>query len=299
MSATTHNLTYRSGANGARTVTWQEISPWQLDNKYIISGYRPERSDYLEIFTSLTFLHNETCNVYTHLIGAIILPLVATIFMRYMAEPHFFNVSSMDYTTFGLYFWCAEICLVLSALYHLMQAHSQPIEQFWHRGDLLGIVIVTMGTFASAVYYMFFCEPSLQRLHWVIVSPSGRLIMTTGTLTGLLMSKPSLQTPPLRKVRVGAFVVFGASSFIPLLHGVQRYGLDYMLQYSGMRWYLLELTFYGTGVILYAFRIPERLLLGQFDVSTISLPPRQPHEAMSVRFHKVKYNKLIRQNITY
>jgi hypothetical protein len=25
-----------------------------------------------------------------------------------------------------------------------------------------------------------------------------------------------------------------------------------MLQYSGMKWYLLELTFYGTGVGLYA-----------------------------------------------
>lgn len=58
--------------------------------------------------------------------------------------------------------------------------------------------------------------------------------------------------PRWRKVKVGAFVVFGASSFIPLLHGVQRYGLEYMLQYSGMKWYLLELTFYGTGVSLYA-----------------------------------------------
>lgn len=55
---------------------------------------------------------------------------------------------------------------------------------------------------------------------------------------------------------MGAFVVFGASSFVPLLHGVQRYGLEYMLQYSGMKWYLLELAFYGTGVSLYAVRLP-------------------------------------------
>ena len=80
----------------------------------------------------------------------------------------------------------------------------------------------------------------------------------------------------------------GASSFIPLLHGVQRYGLEYMLQYSGIKWYLLELTFYGTGVSLYAvslyahrvchllkdlgsdeylqFRIPERFAPGKFDI---------------------------------
>lgn len=56
-----------------RTVTWQKISNWQFDNKYILSGYRPEKADYLEIFTSLTFLHNETCNVYTHLVEALLL----------------------------------------------------------------------------------------------------------------------------------------------------------------------------------------------------------------------------------
>ena len=55
----------------ARTVTWHEVSEWQRDNKYILSGYRAKKADYLEVFTSLTFLHNETCNVYTHLIGAL------------------------------------------------------------------------------------------------------------------------------------------------------------------------------------------------------------------------------------
>ena len=31
----------------ARTVTWREVSEWQLDNRYILSGYRPEKADYL------------------------------------------------------------------------------------------------------------------------------------------------------------------------------------------------------------------------------------------------------------
>ncbi|RJE18310.1 hemolysin-III related protein, partial [Aspergillus sclerotialis] len=91
-------------------------------------------------------------------------------------------------------------------------------------------------------------------------------VLTMGTITGVLISNPLLKTPRWRKVKVGVFVTFGASSFIPLLHGVQRYELEYMLQYSGMRWYLLELTFYGTGVSLYAFRIPERFAPSTFDI---------------------------------
>lgn len=166
------NPTDQPKANKTRTVTWQEISEWQLDNKYILRGYRPEKADYLEILTSLTFLHNETCNVYTHLVGALLLPVASIAFLRILADPRFFNVSSMDYTIFGLYFWCAEICLGLSALYHLMQPHSHRVEQFWHGMDLLGIVIVTVGTFSSGIFYVFFCEESLQKLHWAIVSLS-------------------------------------------------------------------------------------------------------------------------------
>ena len=153
----------------ARTVTWQGIRAWQFDNRYILSGYRPEKADYLEIFRSLTFWHNETCNIYTHLVGALLLPLVATAFLWYLTEPQFLHVSSIDYVMFGIYFCCAEVCLVCSTLYHLIQPYSHRAEQFWHGMDLLGIVIVTVGTFSSGIYYVFFCEASLQNLHWAMV----------------------------------------------------------------------------------------------------------------------------------
>ncbi|KAI1178590.1 hemolysin-III protein [Nemania sp. FL0916] len=245
--------------NEARTVTWHEISEWQRDNKYIFSGYRREKADYLEILASLTFLHNETCNVYTHLVGALLLPLVAAGFMRALAAPQFLNVSETDYIMFGIFFFCAECCLVFSAAYHLIGPHSYDVEQFWHRMDLLGIVIVTVGTFIPGIYYIFACAPVLQKLHWAI-------IVSSGFATATLLCIPRFRTLAWRKVRVSAFVALGASAFIPLLHGVQLYGFEYMLEYSGMKWYLLELVFYGGGVSLYGFRIPERFAPGKFDI---------------------------------
>ncbi|KAH6985300.1 hemolysin-III protein [Ilyonectria destructans] len=243
----------------AQTVTWPEISEWQFDNKFILSGYRPEKADYNEVFRSLTFMHNETCNVYTHMVPALLLPFAVPIFLRGLAGPQVLDVTTMDYATFGVFFFCAEICLVLSTLYHLMQPHSHRVELFWHGMDLLGIVIVTVGTFYSGISYVFFCEGSLQKLHWAT-------ILTTGTITGVLISHPLLKTPRWRNMKAAAFVVFGSSAFIPLVHGIRRYGFDFMLHYAGMKWYLLELTFYGTGVLLYGFRIPERLAPGKFDI---------------------------------
>ncbi|OBT76498.1 hypothetical protein VF21_03947 [Pseudogymnoascus sp. 05NY08] len=245
----------------ARTTTWHEIPERQRDNKYILSGYRLEKADYLDIVTSLTFLHNETCNVYTHLVGALLLPLIATTFMRILSEPQFLNVLGTDYFMFGIFFWCAECCLIFSATYHLVGSHSHDVEQFWHRMDLLGIVIVTVGTFIPGIFYIFICEPGLQKLHWAI-------IVALGSTTAALISIPRFRTLRFRKVRVGAYFALGTSAFIPILHGVQLYGLEYMLQYSGMKWYLLELVFYGGGASLYGWqsRTPERFAPGKFDI---------------------------------
>ena len=99
--------------------------------------------------------------------------------MRVFPDSRFLHVSEMDYFMFGLYLVVAEACLVFSAAYHLMQDHSPKVEEFWHGMDLLGIVIVTVGTFVSGIYYIFICEPRLQKVHWAILSPSESLPLLT------------------------------------------------------------------------------------------------------------------------
>jgi len=70
-----------------KLLTYNEIQEWSRDNKFIHTGYRPEKPEYKAIFLSLTYLHNETCNIYTHLIGALLVWPVAYIYMRILAEP--------------------------------------------------------------------------------------------------------------------------------------------------------------------------------------------------------------------
>jgi adiponectin receptor len=154
----------------AQTVTWKDTQKWQRDNKHILRGYRRGTANFLDILTSLTFVHNETCNVYTHLIGELLLPLLATTYIQLLSESRFSGVAGADYFMFGLFFWTAECCLVISTLYHLNMSHSEHGEQFWLRMDLLGIIIVTEGTHISGIYYIFPCESSWQKTHWTTVS---------------------------------------------------------------------------------------------------------------------------------
>ncbi|KAF5604092.1 ADIPOR-like receptor IZH2 [Fusarium pseudocircinatum] len=92
----------------SRTVSWHDIPEGRRDNKYIVAGYRPLQADYFQAIKSLTFLHNETCNVYTHLIGAVLLPLFATVILRTVYEPQYIDVASTDFIMFSVFFCSAE-----------------------------------------------------------------------------------------------------------------------------------------------------------------------------------------------
>jgi adiponectin receptor len=77
---------------------------------------------------------------------------------------------------FGIFFLSAECYLVFSTTYHLVRSHSQDVERFWLRMDLLGTVVAKVGTFVLGIYYAFTCQPSLQKLHWTIVSHLNNLV---------------------------------------------------------------------------------------------------------------------------
>ncbi|KAF5652939.1 hypothetical protein FHETE_11435 [Fusarium heterosporum] len=156
-----------------RTVTWNDNPEWRRNNKHILTGYRPLKADYLQVIKSLIFLHNETCNTYTHLIGAVLLPLLVTTILRTIYGPQYINVTRTDFFMFSIFFCSADTCLIFSAVYHLIGSHPHKVEQSWHRMDLLGIVIATVGTFIPGICYIFNCEAILQKIHWNIVCHPG------------------------------------------------------------------------------------------------------------------------------
>ncbi|KAK4553671.1 hypothetical protein LTR86_009169 [Recurvomyces mirabilis] len=242
-----------------KLMTYEEIQEWSRDNEFIRTGYRPEKPDYMDILLSLTYVHNETCNIYTHLIGAILVWPVAYIYMRILPEPQYDNVLPADYVMFIIFFFSCEFCLLSSAIYHLMQPHSHEVEQFWHRMDLTGIAVIIAGTFIAAIYYFFICQPTFQIIHWVVTTVSGSACVA-------LISIPKFRTLRWRTLRVVAFFLFGLSAFVPLLHGVGLHGSDYMFNYMGMKWYLIELSLYALGTLIYATRPPERFAPGKFDI---------------------------------
>lgn len=147
-------------------LSWKALPEWQRDNAYILSYYRPASYSYHRSFQSLFYLHNESVNVHSHLLGALI--SICMSFSVYAFEAY--HVAWADIVAFGCFFLGAVICLTLSAMYHLFGNHSPQVARLGNQLDYVGIVALITGSFVPSVYYGFYCEPIIQKIYWGMAS---------------------------------------------------------------------------------------------------------------------------------
>jgi adiponectin receptor len=152
----------------ALTVLWKDLPHWQQDNHYIHSGYRPASYSFQKSFASLGYLHNESVNIYSHLIGAAIFSICGAVLYK-VIKPRYESATSSDIVAFGCFFAGAALCLGMSATYHAISNHSAPVARFGNKLDYVGIVCLITGSFIPSVYYGFYCHPHLQELYWTMV----------------------------------------------------------------------------------------------------------------------------------
>lgn len=149
---------------GLRTLTWDELEPWQQDNHFIIRGYRAATNSYRRSLQSLAHIHNQTVNIWSHLLGA-----VAFVAAGFLLHQQLRQALQFDLVLFGVFFAGLLACLTLSSAFHTFGNHSEVIRQSFLLGDLTGIILLTMTSFYPGVYYGFYCEPAIARFYWAMV----------------------------------------------------------------------------------------------------------------------------------
>ena len=85
---------------GPFLLKFDELPPWQQDNHYILTKYRAESNSYFKCFQSLLYLHNESVNIHSHLLGAFL--FYFTSLSLYAFERY--NVSTADVLAFSFFF---------------------------------------------------------------------------------------------------------------------------------------------------------------------------------------------------
>ncbi|KAF2852921.1 hemolysin-III channel protein-like protein Izh2 [Plenodomus tracheiphilus IPT5] len=240
------------------TLLWEEISPWQQDNHYIHSGYRPQSSSFYKSFSSLSYLHNETVNIYTHLIGAL-LALSASGVLYSVLGPRYETATREDLYAFGCYFLGAVLCLGMSATYHTIQNHSHEVAVWGNKLDYLGIVALIWGSFIPVLYYGFMEEPELRKTYWTMIT-------TLAAATSIVSVHPKLRIPALRPFRALMFALMGLSAVFPVIHSIRLYGVEHVRKSVGLDWVVLQGVLYLLGAAIYAARVPEKWSPGKYDI---------------------------------
>ena len=150
---------------------WDTIEPWQRDNEFIHGSYRRSSGGYRESYASLFYIHNQTVNIYTHLLAAIGFLLAALItYFRVLS----IGYGSEDIHILALFFTGAVACFGFSAYFHLVGNHSHQVYNAWLTMDFFGIICLITGSSFPLSYYSFSCHPNLRRRSWLSVRPLPR-----------------------------------------------------------------------------------------------------------------------------
>lgn len=237
---------------------WDDLPHWQRDNQHIHNGYRPASASILGSFHSLSYLHNESVNIYTHLLpGLVAIP--AGYQLHRVLAPRYQTADDSDIAAFACFFAGATFCLGMSATYHTISNHSPRVARIGNALDYIGIVGLIVGSFVPSVFYGFYCVPTLQHRYWT-------MICTIGLGCACVSIMPQFRTPRWRPFRAAMFVGMGLSAIFPVLHGLSLFGVARMRQQIGLVWLLLQGFLYILGASIYAARVPERLRPGKFDL---------------------------------
>lgn len=117
---------------------------------HIDYGYRTAAT-FEEAFMSLFEIHNESMNIWSHLIGFF---CVVCAGIHYTIEM-FGNseLQALEVFAFESYLICAAVCLFFSSIYHWFGCLSENCHDNLLKFDLTGVALLVAGSFLPGAYY--------------------------------------------------------------------------------------------------------------------------------------------------
>ncbi|KAI9492618.1 hemolysin-III related-domain-containing protein [Zychaea mexicana] len=255
--------TYNNGQR--RLLTWSEIPEWMRFNPYILGSYRPPNSNYWTCVKSVLEWHNETLNIWTHLLGLIGILCYLGRFLYWQGEwndkhagESIFSVGTTADLLLFTYFIFGSGCLACSCVYHIFACHSKSVSVACNSIDYLGIIFNNIGSWLLVYHYYFYCEPHLQTFYIFTY------LVVCGTAAAMLVI-PRFQAEEYMWMRTITFVFVGFAGVTGFVHAGLLHGTDMMFE-IGLGRIFITSFFYVSGALVFGLRWPERSFPGRCDI---------------------------------
>ncbi|EWC46279.1 hypothetical protein DRE_04450 [Drechslerella stenobrocha 248] len=228
--------------------------PWKV-NSHILSGYRFSEKKLDCVLSAFTHIHNETCNIWTHLLGFV--SVLALAFYLYPSSSNFAIHTTADRYINALFFIAAAKALACSTIWHTMSsiAELSTMERF-ACVDYTGISLLVAASILTTEYAAFYDEPVSRTVYMAFT-------VLLGTIGAIFPWRPVFNRTDYRGFRVLFYVSLGASGFLPLAQLLYTRGAAWCIGFYLP--ILKSLIVYLVGATVYACQIPERWWPGMFD----------------------------------
>ncbi|PTB62273.1 hypothetical protein BBK36DRAFT_38911, partial [Trichoderma citrinoviride] len=233
--------------------------PWR-HNEYIFHGYRFTESC-TSCIQSIFRLHNESFNIWSHLLG--FLYLIKTLAYNHPSVPEYSDPTKI-YLTEGLigiyymYLAAAIVCTACSVSWHTMRCISSGTTlSCFSSMDLMGVTSLAL---ASVLITQFsaFADSPYQQLTYMGIST----VLGTAAIASCWL--PIMRATGSSWLRIGVWIgLVSEGVAMPVVHLLWTKGLHATLDLYGPM-----MPAYGpimVGAILYASQFPECYWPGRFD----------------------------------
>lgn len=237
---------------------YSDINDDRLYNPFIQTGYR-KRVGFLGCIKSLFLLHNETVNIWSHLIGFV---FFAGMFINdvVMVIPAVsrdgVSISKTDFAVISLCLICYQATMILSSLYHTFECHSSlEVSRACFSLDILGITLGLMATYLSGIYYAFWsCEPEWRDFYLCTVG--GIFLLATSTHFAPAEMTSSAK---FHQTRTALFTLWAIYGIVPTVHWALMEGGGPLVNLILPRILVMYLLC-GIAMFFYVTKMPERLM---------------------------------------
>lgn len=226
--------------------------PWR-ENRYIIYNYRfydSHKKSLLSIFNWYGW-HNETSNIWTHLLGAIYMAYLALIEFPNTEVYQSPNVPMIPKIITFVFLIASIKCLLASTFWHTFNGTSfLNLRRKFACVDYSGITILITATILTTEFVTLY-NYKLHMCIYVTIS------LALGVLGVYLNCSPKFDSPESRPLRIKFFVLLAAMGILSFCHTTYLEGYKFAFSLltpvtnKSIIWYCVGVLFYGSF-------IPER-----------------------------------------
>ncbi|CAI4045752.1 Izh3p SKDI_12G0790 [Saccharomyces kudriavzevii IFO 1802] len=226
--------------------------PWR-ENRYIIHGYRFYNTHSKSLLSIINWYgwHNETSNIWSHLLGAMYIIYLAIYDFPQSEVWRNPNVPQQARWIVFMFLAAALKCMLSSVFWHTFNGTSfLRLRSKFACVDYSGItILITASILTTEFVTMYSC-------YWAMCTYMG-ISLALGVIGVFMNWSPRFDRPEARPLRIRFFILLATMGVLSFLHLIFLTDIYYAsrlfgpVTYKSVVWYLVGVVFYGSF-------IPER-----------------------------------------